>query len=68
MKNIDEQIAKTQAQNQSAHQQEKTAHIRAKTSRAKETDKAVNRARGDFGKRNRQCRGLFKRAAANAFN
>ena len=42
MKNIDEQIAKTQAQNQSAHQQEKTAHIRAKTSRAKETDKAIN--------------------------
>ena len=42
MKNIDEQIAKTQAQNQSAHQQEKTTHIGTKTSRAKETDKAVN--------------------------
>ena len=33
---------KNTGQNQSAHQQEKTAHIGAKTSRAKETDKTVN--------------------------
>lgn len=42
MKNIDEQIVKTQAQINQLTNKKKTAHIRAKTIRAKETDKAVN--------------------------
>ncbi len=42
MKNIDEQIAKTQDQIKQLTNKKKAAHTGGKTSRAKETDKAIN--------------------------
>ena len=60
MKNIDEQIAKTQAQINQLTNKKKRLISEQKQAERKETDKAVNRARGDFGKCNQQCGELFK--------